>query len=161
MALLVIVGLIGVELHEFFPKGTDLRAACKSVHFQAGLMVFLLLWVRLYSTLTDRVPDISPAQPLGDQRKSKLVHVLLYLGMMVLPILGVLYLQAAEKPLTFLGMALPTLIGPDKELAHDLKEIHELIGNAMIVLIVLHAGAALWHHFKLRDNTLLRMLRPR
>lgn len=161
MALLIIVGLIGVELHELFPKGTDIRAACKTVHFQAGLLVFLLVWVRLYASLTDRAPAIVPAMTDTQLRLTKFVHLALYAGMIVLPVLGVLYLQAAEKPLSFFGLPLPTLIGVNKELASEIKEIHELIGNSMIVLIVLHAGAALVHHFVQRDNTLSRMLPPR
>ena len=30
----------------------------------------------------------------------------------------------------------------------------------VVTLIVVHAGAALYHHFLLKDSTLMRMLKP-
>ena len=42
----------------------------------------------------------------------------------------------------------------------DVGEFHQLAKPVFIVLIALHAGAALFHHFVLRDGTLKRMLRP-
>jgi cytochrome b561 len=33
-----------------------------------------------------------------------------------------------------------------------------LFGNALVVVVALHAAAALWHHFIGRDDTLRRML---
>jgi cytochrome b561 len=41
---------------------------------------------------------------------------------------------------------------------HSLKELHEIIANAGYYLIGLHAAAALFHHYVVRDNTLERML---
>ncbi|MEO8857686.1 MAG: cytochrome b/b6 domain-containing protein, partial [Burkholderiaceae bacterium] len=40
----------------------------------------------------------------------------------------------------------------------NLKDIHETIGTIGYYLIGLHAAAALFHHYVLRDNTLARML---
>lgn len=42
----------------------------------------------------------------------------------------------------------------------DIGKFHQLAKPVFIVLIALHAGAALFHHFVLRDGTLKRMLRP-
>ncbi|HEV7286534.1 MAG TPA: cytochrome b/b6 domain-containing protein [Kaistia sp.] len=42
----------------------------------------------------------------------------------------------------------------------SLGDVHELGKPAFIVLIALHAAAALWHQFWLRDGLLLRMLKP-
>jgi cytochrome b561 len=81
--------------------------------------------------------------------------------MIALPLLGVLDMQAADKSLTFLGLSLPVLIGVNPTMAHDLKELHETVGNFMIALILLHVVAAFWHHLVLRDTALQRMLRPR
>ncbi|MET0639622.1 MAG: cytochrome b/b6 domain-containing protein, partial [Hyphomicrobium sp.] len=60
----------------------------------------------------------------------------------------------------FFGLTIPPIIGPDKELAHTLEEIHEFIGNALYYVIGLHALGALVHHYFLKDDTLLRMTRP-
>ena len=45
-----------------------------------------------------------------------------------------------------------------KSLADSLKEIHETIGTIGYWLIGLHAAVALFHHYVMRDNTLVRML---
>jgi cytochrome b561 len=58
-----------------------------------------------------------------------------------------------------LGFELPTLIDTDKELAHDIEEIHETLGKVGYGLIALHATAALGHHYIKKDDTLKRMLR--
>jgi cytochrome b561 len=49
-------------------------------------------------------------------------------------------------------------MGADDALAHSLEGIHEIIGVIGYYLIGLHASAALFHHYLMRDDTLLRML---
>jgi cytochrome b561 len=36
--------------------------------------------------------------------------------------------------------------------------VHEVLANALVILAALHAGAAFFHHWVLKDRTLLRML---
>ena len=38
-------------------------------------------------------------------------------------------------------------------------QVHELCTNLIIVLIGIHVGAALYHHFIARDHTTARMVR--
>ena len=40
----------------------------------------------------------------------------------------------------------------------QLAEMHGLLGDALMWVAGLHAGAALFHHFWLKDRTLLAML---
>jgi cytochrome b561 len=75
--------------------------------------------------------------------------------------LGWLVLSAAGKPIPFFGLELPALIAPNEELAKELKELHETVGTLGYWLIGLHAVAALFHHYVLKDNTLLSMLPKR
>jgi cytochrome b561 len=57
-----------------------------------------------------------------------------------------------------LGLALPDLFSGLAPYRKAVKEVHEVLSNALLVLAVAHAGAALWHHFGMRDATLRRML---
>jgi superoxide oxidase len=50
------------------------------------------------------------------------------------------------------------LLAENKNLAGQLKEVHESIGTVGYFLIGAHAVEALFHHFVTRDNTLVRML---
>jgi len=85
-------------------------------------------------------------------------HAALYLFMIVMPLLGWLTLSAEGDLIPFFGLQLPPLIDPDRSLAHSIKDIHETIGTIGYYLIGLHAVAALFHHYVMRDNTLTRML---
>ncbi len=75
-----------------------------------------------------------------------------------MPIAGWLILSAEGDPVRFWGLELPALIGPNESLEDFLEEVHETGGTAGYVLIGLHATAALFHHYALRDNTLVRIL---
>jgi superoxide oxidase len=70
-------------------------------------------------------------------------------------------LSASGKPIPFFGLELPALLGPDKALAGDIKEVHETVAVLGYWLIGLHAAAALFHHYVRRDDVLRRMLPQR
>ena len=71
------------------------------------------------------------------------MHYALYLMMIGLPFAGWLILSAAGKPIPFFGLELPPLVDKNPDLAGQIKEWHETIGNAGYFLIGLHAAAAL------------------
>ena len=78
--------------------------------------------------------------------------------MIGMPILGWLLLSASGKPIPFFGLHLPALISENKSVADTIKEIHETGGTVGYFLIGFHAAAGLFHHYFVRDNTLLRIL---
>lgn len=147
-----------IEFRDIYPKGSDAREAMKMWHNMLGLVVFGLVFVRLAALAIYRIPPITPAPPAWQHVLAKLVHLALWLFLVVMPVLGWLTLSAQGKPIPFFGLELPALLAPDKALGHQLEEIHETIGNIGYWLIGLHVLAALFHHYFMRDNTLLRML---
>jgi len=52
-----------IELHEFFPKGSDPREALKTWHFMLGLSVLALVALRLVAHMSGPVPRIEPDPP--------------------------------------------------------------------------------------------------
>lgn len=161
MLVLMVAVYATIELRELYPKGSDPREALKGWHFMLGLSVFGLVWLRLLMRIISPAPRIVPEQQAWEAALAKLVHAALYLMMIGLPLVGWLTLSAAGKPIPFFGLQLPPLIGESKELAEQLKEVHETVGEAGYFLIALHAAAALFHHYVKRDNTLLMMLPER
>ena len=89
---------------------------------------------------------------------AKGIHIALVLTMLIMPVLGCLILISEAKDVTVLGFDLPQLWAKDKSLAHDLEEAHETLGNVFLVLVFVHAAAAIWHHHVLKDDTLTKML---
>lgn len=148
-----------IELKGYFPKGSDTREALKSWHELCGVTVLAVVIVRLIIRRAYRgTPPIVPAPPPWQENLAKAMHVILYVFLITMPVLGWFVLSAKGKLDLPLGLHLMPLIAPDKPLGKTLEDIHETIGNVGYYLIGLHALAALFHHYWMRDNTLRRML---
>jgi cytochrome b561 len=72
-------------------------------------------------------------------------------------------MQFRERVVSWFGWVdIPVFVVPDKVLAESLEEFHTgVLWPLLLTLVALHAAAALWHHFKLKDDTLRRMTFPR
>jgi cytochrome b561 len=128
-----------------------------------GVTVLGLAALRLAVRAVSRAPAVEPAPPRWQAAAATLVHVALYVVMFALPLTGWLMFNADGKEVVWFGAQLPTLIAPDKALAHTIKDVHEVLANTGYALVGLHAAAALFHHYVVRDNTLRLMwplLRP-
>lgn len=158
MVLLIVGVYVCMELHEFFPKGSEPRAALKTWHFMLGLSVLFLVGLRLLVRLLSPTPPIVPAPPAWQNRLAHLTHLALYALMIGMPLAGWAILSAEGKPVPFFGWTLPPLLSLDTSLAEQIEELHEAGGTLGYFLIGLHAVAGLFHHYVLRDNTLVRML---
>ncbi|MDH2915976.1 MAG: cytochrome b [Gallionella sp.] len=158
MLLLFIALYASIELRVLYEKGSDPREALKTWHFMLGLLVFVLVWLRIAARLSGPTPNIQPKPEKLQQLAAKLMHLALYALMIVMPLTGWLVLSASGKVIPFFGLELPALIGEDKDLAKQIKELHEFVGTTGYYLLGLHVVAALYHHYIKRDNTLTRML---
>jgi superoxide oxidase len=158
MLLLLVAVYACIELRELFPKGSEPREALKAWHFMLGLSVLALAGLRVVARLARPAPRIEPEPSTGQKRLAALMHVMLYVLMIGMPIAGWLLLSAAGKPIPFFGLTLPALVDESKSLAGVVKEVHEAGGTVGYFLIGAHAAAALFHHYRKRDNTLRRML---
>lgn len=165
MHWLMLALLIGVYscilLHDWYPRGNPLRDSMKTWHFMLGLTVFALVFLRLAIRLLQPPPRLSAAMPAWQRHLATFMHIALYGFLIVMPLLGWLTLSAGGKTIPFFGLQLPPLIAVDKDFSRTLKDIHETIGTIGYYLIGVHAAAALYHHYVLRDDSLLRMLPSR
>lgn len=157
--LLLIIGVYScILLHESFPRGSDMRADLKTWHFMLGLSVLALVIIRIVARLFTTKPPIKPEPPAWQMLFAKTMHLTLYVFMLAMPIAGWLILSSEGETIPFFGLELPALIAPDKALAEQIEELHETVGEIGYYLIGLHALAALFHHYVVKDNTLRRML---
>lgn len=161
MLLLIAAVYLCIELREMYPKGSDPRNAMKAWHFMLGLGVWLLVVLRLVVRWFSSIPAIVPAPPQWQKMASWLVHVGLYLFMLGMPILGLLVVNFEGHTVHLFGLEIPALVSPNDHWAEELEDWHEDIGEAGYWLIGLHAAAALFHHYVVKDNTLKRMLSSR
>ena len=159
MLALMIGAYAAIELRDFYPPGTDTRELLKAWHYTIGLSVFVLVWLRIAA----RLIWAAPAAVEGGWRHALSVatHGALYVLMIAMPLAGWVILSAEGDPIPFFGLELPALTGPNHALAEQVEGLHELGGTIGYWLIGLHATAALFHHYVLRDGLLTRMVPSR
>ena len=127
-------------------------------HKWIGITVFVVTAVRLAWRFAHPVPPAA-GLPRWQRRAAAASHVALYLLMLAIPLSGWLFSSASGVQVIYLGLVpLPNLVPKDDALAATLKSVHFTLNFTLLALVLLHAGAALRHHFVQRDRVLLRML---
>jgi cytochrome b561 len=130
-------------------------------HETLGILVFLLTVVRLlWVAFRPAVPQITMASWM--QRLAKLMHLALWALLLALPITALLALGSEAHPLTLLGGLridqMPIIADSAVAKLADWGDVHGFLGDAIMWLAGLHAGAAIYHHMVLKDGVLLAML---
>ncbi|MES1146938.1 MAG: cytochrome b [Solimonas sp.] len=126
-------------------------------HKWVGVTILLLVIIRLLWRLTHRPPVMLP-MPAWQRIAAKTLHAVLYVLLLLQPLSGWVYSNAAGYPIVYLGLIpLPTLVAKNKQVADVLMERHEFLGWCLLLIASLHILAALKHHFVDGDATLKRM----
>ncbi len=157
VAAVVAAWLLGT-FHDALPRGT-VRSTGLFIHTSAGLAVIALLVLRIPWRWLDRPPP-RQATPLGAWvgRAATLTHLALYALLIATPVVGIVLQFALGRALPIFGIA--EIASPwvrDRAYAIAVKDVHETLANVLMAAAVIHAAAALAHHWILRDRTLSRM----
>jgi cytochrome b561 len=129
------------------------------LHKSIGITILVLAALRLLWRLFNPAPPLPPGMPPWERTAAGVSHALLYLMLFAQPLIGFLQSNAANFPVVWWGIVpLPAVIGTDEPLAETLVEVHEWNSRLLLALVLIHAGAALRHHFLLKDDVLRRML---
>lgn len=136
----------------------DSVALVKDLHFNFGLSVFVLMFIRLGLRQHHPAPSITPALQEWQALGAKIFHWLLYLLFLSLPILGFLTLSYGGKPWMLLGWQVPQWVTPDVGIRRTLKMVHETLATTGYFVVGIHALAAIYHHYVRGDDTLRRMM---
>ncbi|MFH1805664.1 MAG: cytochrome b [Pseudomonadota bacterium] len=155
MAALILATFIIGQVMEDMPRAE--RLPVMGWHVLAGLAVLALFLPRILAVKRDK--SGTRTRPSGWTGKiAALMHGLLYLAMLILPLSGLMAVMTSGRNFPVIGLfSLPTF--GDIEWLHDLAEdIHETLIPVLVVLVILHVVAALWHHFVVRDEVLARYL---
>jgi cytochrome b561 len=159
IVFLVLVGWALGSLGDALPRG-GLRDFGLFIHMTAGLLVLALLLPRVLWRLADAPPLPEPT-PLGRRAEmlATLAHYLLYGLVLAVPLAGIATQFTRGDPLPILGLFdIASPLTASRSAARLAKEVHEVLANILLVTALLHAAAALVHHWVLRDRTLVRML---
>jgi cytochrome b561 len=155
---LAIIGLLALGLYMVgLPKGLPVKATLINFHKSLGLTVFLLVLLRILVRAVRNRPPLPPMPP-WQRAAARTTQVLLYVGMVAMPVTGYLGSSFNTYGTRFWGIALPRWGWDDAGMRHLFFGVHRYIAYAMIVLVVLHIAGAFKHQFIDRDNVMARML---
>lgn len=157
-AVLVLVAFI------YGPGGSESRvysAAAdpgRRIHETLGLCVFALSILRLLWRTFDHRPETELASPwMGIA--ATIVQWALFVLLLALPITAITGAWLEGHPLTVIaGVDIPPMFGEAKSTGATIAWIHTWLGDAIMWIAGLHAVAALYHHFVLKDHVLKSML---
>lgn len=170
-AALFLAAYVSVYYRQWFTeKQTPENMTALQIHLSVGVSIAVIVALRVIWRLMNRAPDDEPGTPLA-HLAAHLGHLALYAVMIVAPITG--YLGTGVNTDFFFLFEIPKFestalfqsvvaegMGLDfKTFEKPIDFIHkDVLGAWLIWLLVLgHAGAALYHHFVLRDRTLVKM----
>ena len=146
---------VGVFMSDL--DASPLKLRLYSWHKWAGVTILALSLLRLAWRLAHRPPADLP-MPGWQRAAAHLTHRLMYGLFIAIPLVGWAYSSAAGFPVVLFGvLPLPDFVPADKLLAEAIKPWHGSLAFALAGLVLLHAAAALKHHFADRDGLLGRM----
>lgn len=164
LAVLLMIGL-GLTMTSVRP-GSVQQFELYQLHKSIGITILVLSLARLGWRLANPPPPLPNAMPAWEQRLARFSHITFYGLLLGLPLLG--WLMVSASPLN-----LPTYIFGVVNLPHlpqlsmlenkapveaVLKVGHKTLAWMMILLAILHIGAALRHQFVLKDDIFSRIL---
>jgi len=133
--------------------------AAPLLHKGVGLIVFILLLFRVFwRALVDTRPPSVP-MPWWEKAAATIVQYSFYILLFGISLSGYLIPTAKGGGVEFFNLfEVPALISGLTHQEDIAGDVHYLLAYIIMALVLLHAMAALKHHFVDRDETLLRML---
>jgi cytochrome b561 len=129
-----------------------------SVHKLLGVVLLALVLVRIAWRIARGAPPEEPGLAVWQRWASTLVHTCIYLALILVPILGWVATSLYPALAVFGRFSLPALTAPDEARSAAVFAAHALAAYALAALVIMHVGAALYHHFVRGDGVLVRML---
>ena len=130
-----------------------------ALHKSIGLSIYTLSACRLAWRVLRPAPPLPPTLGTGQRMLARLTHGWLYVVTFSMPLTGWLSSSAANFPVSLFGwFTLPDLVEPNAQLHESLEAAHRFLAYSLFACLSLHAGAAFYHQFVLRDDALRAML---
>ena len=161
---LAIIGMLAFGwLLDDVPK--EMKFQLYQLHKSIGITILVLSVFRLAWRATHPAPPLPSATKPWEALLAKGTHVALYILMIGIPLAGWAMVSASPRnlPTVLYGVipwphlpVLPTLENK-KEVSELAGKLHGVFASSLAVLLVLHLGAAVKHHFVVKDDILLRI----
>jgi cytochrome b561 len=155
---LIIVQWVLASAAEDMPLGME-KFATLARHKSIGITILGLATLRLVWRLMNPTPALPATLKPYQRWLAHATHYGLYVLLFAQPISGWIMSSAANFPVSYFGLfTLPDLVQPDKQFAKFMEDVHHWLFRGIVTIALLHIFAALYHHFRLKDDVLRRML---
>ncbi len=158
MAVLILyVIIVGILMGNDFKIGKHY-----DYHRATGFLLLFLVMLRIIISRLSKPPVPKHVGEAGlRQMAAKIVHLLLYIGLIIQPLLGwyATNTWGVAKIPFFFGTTLPRIAEKNREFGNQLLEYHGWLGILITILVITHIGAALMHQFVVKDNLIKRMIK--
>ena len=127
-----------------------------------GILLFIVMLIRVVGRYFQIKPEALNSHTRIEKKIGNIVHIFLYSALFVLMISGYLISTADGRAIDVFNQLSIASLGELFTDQEDLSGIvHKYLAYALMLTVILHALAALKHHFIDKDNTLRRMLGSR
>ncbi|WP_342360983.1 cytochrome b [Terrarubrum flagellatum] len=157
----VIVGLLSLGL---YMRHADIDAGeafdLYQLHKSFGFIALALILLRVIARVQTRRPPFPETMSRREVVAARLTHAAFYALLLALPLIGWVMVSAAPLPVPtrfFDLVEIPALTAPSESVYGIARRAHRLAAWALGALLLLHAAAAMKHHWLDRDSTLRRM----
>jgi cytochrome b561 len=160
LTVLLILGQFTTAwVREGLDHDRSLAVAILATHRTMGVLTWIvglarLAWRQNFAYL----PTFPPSIPKLQQSIAKANEYGLYALLFVQPITGLGNVLFRGHPFELFVWQVPALLEPNPAIRSLFVLAHEFGAKALLALVGLHAGAALFHRLVLRDGVLQRML---
>lgn len=150
----------GVYMKDYLPKDAENRFEIYGIHKSLGILALFLIFIRIINRIIKKPPSLPATIPNLDKKLSSLTHFLMYCLMITIPLSGYLMSNSFGYPVHFFSIQMPTLIGPNLDMAKIFSETHEISAFTLLFVVMLHVAGVVKHLFfdKHKNNLLKRML---
>jgi len=157
MAVLIIsMLLIGLSMVESLAVWQPLAL---SLHKSFGALLLLMVIIRLVNKYLTERPKLPKKLSKLKVMAAKLTHFALYAAMLLMPLSGWLMQSADGRTVSVFGLFnLPHLVDANIKTYAFFREFHALMAWLLIITIVTHVLAALYHGLVRQDRVLASML---
>ena len=156
--LLIVPIYLTIEIHGLLPRESQVGSVMEDWHRYLGFVLLPIAVVRLLNIRRKTPPSITPTPAAWQLTLTRWMKNYLYVLITGMPLSGWIFLSADGAMLSVWAFPVPAIAPENQGLAQIAGRIHVLLGLSGYLLIPLHALAALFQHYLVKNDTLIRML---
>lgn len=161
-AMILFLYFHGLVIEEWYEHNRAAETAQLHLHAATGATLAVWMLGRYLWRLANKIPMLPAKSPDWEKKLAGIAHIGLYIATFVTIVAGWMLAGARQPALEvkFLGLVpVPTwAMFQNKEAQELIANVHAISAHLLMLMVLLHVVAALWHHYVHRDSVLKRML---